>query len=116
MLPNDLLAAYMTNAAMGMKGSNYYISYRRAQYPGHRHHGDIYDYHAPIGAFGEIRESYQSVKAFGAFMQQRGWLQTMRSTQVQLGFDWKDTRLWDYQPVSEGPDANRRGSLETHQL
>ena len=106
MLPNDLLAAYMTNAAMGMKGSNYYIFTGGPNIPGTGTTGDIYDYHAPIGAFGEIRESYQSVKAFGAFMQQRGWLQTaMRSTQVQLGFDWKDTRLWDYQPVSEGPDA-----------
>lgn len=103
MLPNDLLAAYMTNAALGMKGSNYYIFTGGPNLPGTGTTDDIYDYHAPIGAFGEVRESYQSVKTFGLFMQKHGWLQTaMRSAQIQLGFDWEDIRLRNYQPEPDG--------------
>lgn len=106
MLPEDLLAAYMTNAALGMKGSNYYIFTGGPNIPGTGTTDDIYDYHAPVGAFGEVRETYRSVKDFGQFMQKHAWLQkTVRSTRVQVGFEWKDTRLWEYQPKAEGPRA-----------
>lgn len=106
MLPNDMLACYMTNAALGMKGSNYYIYTGGPNFPGTGTTGDIYDYHAPVGAFGEVRESYQSIKAFGEFMQNHAWLQnTMRTARVQLGFAWEDTRLRDYQPEPEEKSA-----------
>ena len=109
MLPEDLLAAYMTNAALGMKGSNYYIFTGGPNIPGTGTTDDIYDYHAPVGAFGEVRDTYRSVKAFGEFMQKHAWLQrTVRTTRVQLGFAWKDTRLWDCQPEEASSMSGKR--------
>lgn len=106
MLPNDLKACYLCNAAAGMKGSNYYIYTGGPNFPGTGSTGDIYDYHAPVGAMGEIRESYESISAFGAFMKTHGWTETTRrAASVQVGFDWMDTRLWDYQPLPDCPDA-----------
>lgn len=92
----------MTNAALGMKGSNYYIYTGGPNIPGTGTTDDIYDYHAPIGAFGEVRETYESVKAFGDFIRSHEWLQTSaRTAAVQLGFVWKDTRLREYAPEPE---------------
>lgn len=68
-LPEDLMCCYLLNTALGMKGINYYIFTGGPNPKGVSHFGNIYDYGAPVGAFGEIRPTYQTTKAFGEFLE-----------------------------------------------
>ena len=98
-LKEDLYACYMANTAMGMKGLNYYIFTGGPNFPGTGATGAVYDYHAPISADGELRDTYGALKDFGLFLAENGWMQRAhRVSSVQLGFDWETSRFQEYAP------------------
>ena len=98
-LKEDLYACYMANTAMGMKGLNYYIFTGGPNFPGTGATGAVYDYHAPISAEGELRDTYGALKDFGLFLAENGWMQRAhRVSSVQLGFDWETSRFQEYAP------------------
>lgn len=95
--PEDMLCCYMTNAALGMKGLNYYIFTGGPNPEGVSHYGDIYDYGASIGAFGEIRPTYDAQLRFGRFLKENSWLAgAERETDFYVGLDWEQTRSKHY--------------------
>jgi len=107
-LPGDLYATYMVNTAFGMKGVNYYIYTGGPNFPGTGSTCEIYDYNAPISATGEVRDTYYAMQKFGRFVHENRWMtHTHRSTAVQVGFSWKDSRFAEYQPTGKftGKDA-----------
>ena len=53
-LANDLLAAYMANLAMGLKGLNYSVFTGGPNFPGTGTTSDIYDYNALVHADGSL--------------------------------------------------------------
>lgn len=98
-LAEDLFACYMINAALGMKGLNYYIYTGGPNFPGTGTNGEMYDYHAPVSADGTLKPTYQALKAFGLFLRENAWMQcASRVTSVQLGFTWEDSRFHKYAP------------------
>lgn len=89
----DVLCCYMTNTALGMKGSNYYIFTGGPNPDGVSHHGDIYDYGASVSAFGEIRPTYESQVLYGRFLDENAWLAgSDRVADFYLGLDWEQSR------------------------
>jgi beta-galactosidase len=96
-LPGDALAAYMSNLAFGMKGSNYYIFTCGPNPPGAGQNTDLYDYGAGISAEGEIRPLYQAQKTFGQFVQAHpGWLTARRASDFRIGLDFEIFRSEQY--------------------
>lgn len=107
-LANDMLASYMTNLAMGLKGLNYYI------FTGGPNFGDtgatceIYDFCAPVAADGTVREDkYAAIKTLGDFAHSHKWMQrTRRFASVQVGFEWNTLRSmnfdWSALPIGGG--------------
>lgn len=92
-LPNDLLACYYTNLAMGMKGLNYYI------YTGGENFEDtgatckVYDYNAFVRADGTLNATFESLKTINGFMNSHTWMQRAnRRAAAVVGFDWFTTR------------------------
>ena len=69
--PHDARACYLTNLALGMKGSNYYIYTGGPNAPGTGVTADVYDYGASVGPFGEVRPLYQVQKDFGLLLADR---------------------------------------------
>jgi beta-galactosidase len=95
--PGDALAAYFTNLAFGMKGSNYYIFTGGPNPPGVGQNTDLYDYGASIGAHGEIRPLYEAQKTFGTWIQSHlGWLTADRRSDFRLGMDFEYSRSGQY--------------------
>lgn len=95
-LPEDLLCCYMTNLAMGMKGMNYYVYTGGPNFPNTCSVGDIYDYNAHIRADGSFNPTYESLKAFGKFMEGHSWMQRAnRRGSAVIGFEWAATRCRD---------------------
>ncbi len=93
----DTLCCYLTNTALGMKGSNYYIFTGGPNPEGVSHHGDIYDYGASVGAFGEIRPSYESQKTYGRFLDENAWMSgAERVPDFFIGMDWEQARSKTY--------------------
>jgi len=93
----DTLSCYLTNTALGMKGSNYYIFTGGPNPEGVSHHGDLYDYGASVGAFGEIRPTYESQKTYGCFLAENGWLAgAERVPDFSVGLDWEHARSKTY--------------------
>ncbi len=93
-LPEDLLACYRLNTAVGMKGLNYYVYTGGPNYPGTGVTCDIYDYNAHVSADGSLKDTYYAMKEYGLFLRENGWMQRAdRVTSVQIGFDWEQTRL-----------------------
>lgn len=91
--PEDLLCCYLTNTALGMKGSNYYIFTGGPNPAGVSHHGDVYDYGASIGANGEIRPTYDAQCTFGRFLSEQAWLAgAERDADFLVGLDWEQAR------------------------
>lgn len=74
-LPEDILACYMTNVAMGLKGINIYIFTGGKNFDHTGTTGDVYDYHALIRANGDINPTYHAAKHFGSFIEKNAWLQ-----------------------------------------
>lgn len=93
-LANDMLAAYMTNLAFGLKGLNYYIFTGGPNFEDTGESCEMYDYGAPVAADGTIREDkYKSMQIAGKFMAQHRWMQrTNRFVSVQVGFEWSVLR------------------------
>lgn len=92
-LPEDLLACYFTNLAMGMKGMNYYVFTGGPNFEDNGSTCEIYDYNAFVGADGSVRPTYQSLKAFNAFCGTHSWMQrAQRRTSAAVGFEWQTVR------------------------
>ncbi len=92
-LPNDLLACYMTNLAMGMKGCNYYIFTGGPNFENTGGSTDIYDYNALVHADGSLNETFESLKTFHAFCNSHTWMQRGgRKASANVGFEWMATR------------------------
>lgn len=70
----DLSAAWMVNAAYGMKGVSYYIFAGGANAPGTGANGDDYDYGAPVARDGSLRPSYDAMRSFHAIFDHEPWL------------------------------------------
>lgn len=122
MTPGDALAAYMTNLAFGMKGSNYYIFTGGPNPPGAGNTTDLYDYGASIGALGEIRPLFEAQKTFGKFVGDHPeWLKAKRVHDFRIGMDLEYARSEQYWNergpfVVTNPEAwqfMRRGVLTT---
>jgi beta-galactosidase len=97
MTPQDLHACYLTNIAYGMKGHNYYILTGGPNVAGTGYTSDVYDFCAPIGPRGEIRETYPTVKEFGLFMKANSWLvEAEREADFQVAMPWEYTRARNY--------------------
>ncbi len=95
--PEDALACYQANAALGMKGHNYYIFTGGPNPPGAGATTDLYDYGASISPSGEVRPLYAVQKEFGTFMQARPWLaQAEREGDCRFSLDWELERAGDY--------------------
>jgi len=95
--PEDAAACYMTNLAFGMKGHNYYIFTGGPNPPRLGDTTDLYDFGAPIGAWGEIRPLYHTQKAFAEFIHGHEWLvRGQRLWDVRLGFSFQDARAERY--------------------
>lgn len=96
-LPEDLMCCYLTNTALGMKGMNYYIFTGGPNPEGVSHFGNIYDYGAPVGAFGEIRPTYETTKQYGEFLEKNSWLAGAdRVADFYIGLDWEQSRSKHY--------------------
>lgn len=92
-LPEDLLACYFTNLAMGMKGMNYYVFTGGPNFGDSGETCDIYDYNAFVRADGSINPTYQSLKTFNAFCNEHSWMQrAKRQVSANIGFEWLSTR------------------------
>ncbi len=95
--PGDAAATYMTNLALGMKGSNYYIFTGGPNPPGAGNNTDSYDYGASIGANGEVRPLYQVQKEFGKFIRKHPNLLTdPRRFDFRIGMDMEYARSEQY--------------------
>jgi beta-galactosidase len=112
----------MANAALGMKGSNYYVFTGGPNAPGSGVTADVYDYGAAIGPFGEVRPLYQVQKDFGLFMAERPWLaDAEREHDCRVALDFESVRADNYWkargPASFSPpeayDFLRKGVLTT---
>lgn len=96
-LPADLLACYMTNLALGMKGVNYYIYTGGPNFPETGETAEIYDYNAHVRADGSLNDTYYILKQFNEFMNQHKWMQRgKRVASVQVGFEWNTLRCDEY--------------------
>ena len=117
-LPQDLLACYMSNLAMGMKGVNFYIYTGGPNVPGTGVTCDVYDYNALVRANGEKNATFSALEAFGHFMADHGWMQQAQpAASLQLGFEWEASRAagLDYakqpMPLSKAWDFMQQGLI-----
>jgi len=120
--PRDAKACYLTNVALGMKGSNFYIFTGGPNVPGTGSTADVYDYGAAIGPFGDVRPLYQAQKQVGLFLKHRPWLAAAeRVTDCRFALDMRQHRsdAWwvDVPEVAFTPPAAadflRKGPLTT---
>jgi len=96
-LPQDLLACYMTNLAMGMTGVNYYVYTGGPNFPETGNTCEIYDYNAHVRADGSLNLTYESLKTFGLFMKSHSWMQRgQRRGSAVIGFEWPSTRCENF--------------------
>ena len=90
-LKNDLLACYMTNLAMGMRGVNYYVYTGGPNFAGSGETCDVYDYNALVHADGSLNETFEAMREFHSFMHENRALSRSRQiASVQLGYTWED--------------------------
>lgn len=91
-LPECLSAFYMTHLALGMKGWNYYIFSGGPNFENTGANVQIYDYHAPVSAAGQVRPSYYVQKRHNTFAAENSWLlEAKREYDLQLGYYWEQT-------------------------
>ena len=87
--PENAYGFYMAHVALGMKGSNYYVFTGGPNFENTGNNVDIYDYHAPVSATGEVRPLYDVQKKRNEFSHRQDWLLTeSRVCDVQYGFNW----------------------------
>lgn len=88
--PENAHGFYMAHVALGMKGSNYYVFTGGPNFENTGNNVDIYDYHAPVSATGEVRPLYYAQKKRNEFSYEQDWLLTeSRVCDVQYGFNWE---------------------------
>lgn len=110
----DALACYMTNLALGMRGSNYYIFTGGPNPPGAGKTTDTYDFGAGIGAQGEVRPLYQAQVEFGRLIADRPWLSSAsRPHDLRVGLDFDQARASYYwtEPVEGLSPADKAWNL-----
>jgi beta-galactosidase len=91
--PQNLKCWYNTCLAMGMKGVNWYVFTGGPNPPKVGGDGDLYDYCAPVGPFGEIRPAYDVIKDFSSFVNEESWLiDAEMEHNYMLGMDWAHPR------------------------
>ena len=91
--PQNLECWYNTCLAMGMKGVNWYVFTGGPNPPKVGGDGDLYDYCAAVGPFGEIRPSYNVLKNFSEFVNTENWLvDAEMDHNYLLGLDWAHPR------------------------
>ncbi|BBI31167.1 beta-galactosidase [Cohnella abietis] len=96
-LPEDSLACYMTNLALGMKGHNYYIFTGGPNPPGAGLTTDLYDFGAPIGTNNEIRPLYYVQKEYNDFVLHNEWLvRAERAGDFRIAIDFEHARSDKY--------------------
>jgi beta-galactosidase len=97
--PVDSKACYLVNLAFGMKGCNYYIFTGGPNPEGAGETTDLYDYHAPVGARGEIRPLYGVQKELGNYLRENAWLaESERAHDCRIALDFEYARApkyWD---------------------
>ena len=110
---NDMLACYMTNAAMGLKGLNYYIFTGGPNVPGTGESCDLYDFGAPVAADGTVRQDkYDAISRFGHFLRESGWMQRAhRVASVQIGFEWNMLQSDDFDWANQNFGSASAGRL-----
>lgn len=92
-LKEDLLACYMTNLAMGMRGVNYYVYTGGPNVQATAQTCDVYDYNALVHADGTKNETFEAMERFHRFLQQHQSLsQAVQVASVQLGYLWEDAK------------------------
>lgn len=92
-LPENLYNFYMTHFALGMKGANYYIFSGGPNFENTGANVQVYDYHAPVSATGQVRPVYYAQKQYNAFVRDTAWLLTAKKVyDVQLGYYWEQTQ------------------------
>lgn len=97
-LPEDILACYMSHAAMGLKGVNFYVYTGGPNFPGTGTTAEIYDYNAHVHADGSLNPTYESLNTFGSFTETHGWLQrAKRRCSAVIGFEWHAQRCDGYE-------------------
>ena len=88
-LPEDLLACYKANMAVGTKGVNYYVFTGGPNFENTGENRDLYDYGAPVAWDNTIRPSYYAIKDFQETAHAHAWMQrTYRRSSVQIGYEW----------------------------
>jgi beta-galactosidase len=98
MLSEDLLACYMVNTAMGMKGLNYYIFTGGPNYGDTGGTADIYDFGAFVRADGSINSTYYAAQRFGRFLDTHRWLQSAeRKVSVRVACEQEYYRCRQYE-------------------
>jgi beta-galactosidase len=108
-LPQDLLACFMVNAAMGMKGLNYYIYTGGPNYENTGGTGDIYDFNAFVHADGTLNETYYAAKKFGEFLKDHAYLQSAeRKLSVRVACDQEYYRSPQYPYESENSQTQAK--------
>ncbi len=106
-LPNDILACYLVNFVMGVKGVNYYVFTGGPNFEDTGETDDIYDYNALVRADGSLNATYAAAKAFGVFVAaRRDLLDAERAASVQIGCEWRFLRRYMSAPGhAEGAGA-----------
>ncbi|HEY3341014.1 MAG TPA: beta-galactosidase [Anaerolineae bacterium] len=95
--PHDAKTCYLTNLALGMKGSNYYIYTGGPNAPGTGVTADVYDYGASVGPFGDTRPLYQVQKDFGRLLAERPWLaEAQHEFDCRVALDFEHVRAENY--------------------
>lgn len=118
-LKNDLLACYMTNLAVGMRGVNYYVYTGGPNFPGSGDTCDIYDYNALIHADGTLNDTFEAMREFHKFLiDNRDLSHAKQIASVQVGYTWEDAQAVGLNDAGHGAsgetlDFLRRGIMYT---
>ena len=101
--PEDLRACYYLHVALGAKGHNYYVFTGGLNPAGVGLTGDIYDYHAPVSASGEVRPAYAVLQEVGEFVAGNAWLcHAELEADFLIALDWDQARARFCPPVELG--------------
>ena len=100
-LPEDARAAYLVNLAMGMKGVNYYIYTGGPNVPGTGSTTDLYDYGAPVSAFGECRPLYYVQQEVHRLCGEYALAESRLLSDFTVGYDREIQRADCYQGYRE---------------
>ena len=108
-LPEDLLACFMVNAAMGMKGLNYYIYTGGPNYKNTGGTADIYDFDAFVHADGTVNRTYYAAQKFGKFLDSHRYLQSAeRKVSVRIACEQEYYRCKQYELNCENTRESAR--------